>query len=230
MKTFWFYILKILICPILWFVTLALVFCIIRLPMAFANPNLAWGCLIGFLIGLPLFFKYRCVPIYVFGHELTHWAVATLFWRKTSNLRLNRYSGSVDVKNPNIWIILGPYFLPFYMLVILGIFGIALIFKPNFPTWFEITLAVVIGLSYAYHIILTIVAIYNGQQDLRINGVIFSLSIIIVCNVFYIYIGLMLATQQLWPGLKLLATQINDQSRIFWQMCMNLYSLSKSSQ
>ena len=123
----------------------------------------------------------------------------------------------------NIWIILGPYFIPFYMLFILGIYGTVLLFNPNFPAWVDFIIAVVIGLSYAYHVILTCIAISNGQQDLKINGVIFSLSLIIVCNVFFIYLGLMLATRQIAPGFQLLIKQLTAQSTIIWELICNFY-------
>jgi len=228
MKHFLFTILKGLAVMAIWFVTLALLICLIRLPRSFENANQAWAFLGGFLVGLPLFHRYRCIPCYVFGHEMTHWAVATLFLRKTSNIRLNLHSGSVDIENPNIWIILAPYFLPFYMLLILGIYGFVLLFDPPLPDWAGITIAAVIGLSYAYHVILTCIAISKGQLDLRINGVVFSLSLIIICNVFFVYLGLMIATRQLLPGFKLLFSQLAAQSEIVWQAIRSLIALCRA--
>ena len=229
MKRFLFAILKSLGTLAMWFTTLALLICIIRLPLVFADANLAWAFLAGFLIGLPIFYRYRFIPCYVFGHELTHWSVATLFLRKTSNIRLSSHSGSVDVDRPNIWIILAPYFLPFYMLLILGIYGVVLLFSHQFPAWVDITIASILGLAYAYHIILTCIAISKGQQDLELNGYIFSLSFIVICNVFYIYLGLMIATQQLRTGFQLLFSQIAAQSAILWKMLCELYALCRSS-
>ena len=228
MKRFLYSILKGLADLAIWFITLALLICLIRLPRSFEDANLAWAFLGGFLVGLPLFYRFRCIPCYVFGHELTHWAVATLFLRKTSNIRLSLNSGSVDVDRPNIWIILAPYFLPFYMLLILGIYGIVLLFDPPFPAWVDITIAAIIGLSYAYHVILTCIAISKGQQDLQINGVVFSLSLIIVCNVFFVYLGLMIGTRQLLPGFKLLVNQLAAQSEIVWQAIRSLIALCRA--
>lgn len=229
MKRFLFAILKSLGTLAMWFITLAMLFCIIRLPLVFADTNPAWAFLAGFLVGLPIFYKFRCVPFYVFGHELTHWSVATLFFRKTSNIHLSSHAGSVDVENPNIWITLAPYFLPFYMLLILGIYGAVLLFSPQFPAWVDITIAAILGLAYAYHVILTCIAISKGQQDLELNGFIFSLSFIIICNVFYIYLGLMVATQQLRAGFQLFFSQIAAQSAIVWRMLCELYTLCRSS-
>ena len=114
------------------------------------------------------------------------------------------------------------------MLLILGIYGIVLLFDPPFPAWVDITIAAVIGLSYAYHVVLTCIAISKGQQDLQINGVVFSLSLIIVCNVFFVYLGLMIGTRQLLPGFKLLFNQLVAQSDIVWQAIRSLIALCRA--
>jgi hypothetical protein len=196
----------------LWFLSIALVVSLIRLIMQGKTTSLGWAVTAGLVGGLFVFPKIKLLPLYVFGHELTHWAVAVLFRRKTSNIRLRLRSGSVDVDRPNIWIILAPYFIPFYMVLILGFYGLLLFCFRDLSLWTETTMAICIGVTYAYHLVLTFIAISNGQQDLKINGVVFSLSLILALNLIFVYLGLMLATRQFQSGTHILYQQLKLQA------------------
>ena len=144
------------------------------------------------LAGILLFHRFPLIPLYILGHELSHWFTAKLFRLKTGKIRLHRNHGSVEIDNPNVWVTLAPYFVPLYTLLLLGIWGQLVWFVPQPPSWAGWLAAVLIGLSYGYHIALTWRALRQGQEDLRIHGVCFSLSLIVMMNLLLLYGGMWL--------------------------------------
>ncbi len=142
--------------------------------------------------GILLFHHFPLIPLYIFGHELIHWFTAKLFRLRTGRIRLRRNQGSVEIDHPNVWVILAPYFVPFYALLFLGMLGQLYWFVPQPPPWVGWLAAILIGLSYGYHIALTWRALRMGQEDLRIHGVLFSLSLIAMMNLLLLYGGIRL--------------------------------------
>ena len=191
--------------------TLLLYICFITILSFFRLPffqssmeSLLWP-LIGAVGGTIFFLHFRLTPIYVFGHELTHWLIAKIFRRKTSKFTVHFNSGSVRVQNPNIWIVLGPYIFPIYMLLWLIGLGITSCFTV-FSTNVQLICSAIVGVLYAYHVLMTIVALSHSQPDLKFNGVVFSMVFIITFNVLFLYFGIAIATQQALYALQLLIT------------------------
>ncbi|MBP1583412.1 MAG: hypothetical protein J6866_05610 [Victivallales bacterium] len=151
--------------------------------------------LIGLVAGCIIFCTLcQCSTLYVIGHELTHYLVAKLFRKETGRFRIGSREGSVEVSNPNFWIILAPYFVPFWMLLTAGICGLHLFFA---GTLSPLTIGVyqfLLGLTAAHHLVLTVNGIYYGQSDLRRCGTFFSLSLILACNALMLALGLLIAT------------------------------------
>lgn len=181
--------------------------------------EILWWFLGGLLCGCLLFSKVRPVFLYVLGHELTHWLLAKLFFRKTSKFTLRMNSGSVRVAEPNIWIILGPYILPFYMLV-----GLLVVLLLDSCLSFErveyMVFSVVIGVLYANHIVMTLVALQNNQPDLKFNGPLYSTVFILFFNVLFLYLGLMVCGGKLescWQvPHRIFMEQIGVLKRLIW--------------
>ena len=151
--------------------------------------------LIGLIAGCIIFCSlWQCSTLYVIGHELTHYLVAKIFRKETGRFRIRSREGSVEVANPNFWVILAPYFVPFWMLLTAGVCGIHLFFA-NAPSAFTIGIyQFLLGLTAAHHLVLTLNGIYHGQSDLRRCGTFFSLSLILACNTLMLAIGLLIAT------------------------------------
>ena len=187
--------------------TLLLIICEITIISFFYIPYIISESLIWMLIGAivsPLFFlHFHLTPLYVFGHELTHWLIAKLFRRRTSKFTVHFDSGSVRVVNPNIWITLGPYIFPIYMLLWLAVYGVASFFMTFTPN-IRLASSAVVGILYAYLVYMTIVALSHNQPDLQFNGVVFSLVFIFTFNVLFLYLGIAISMQQAIPALKLL--------------------------
>lgn len=178
-------------------------------PLLFLSAVIAWTLMqivpdmslaaartplvVGFGSGLLYFtLLFRFEGFYVFGHELTHWFFAKLFFRKTcglSRIKVKENGGSVLIENPNFWIILAPYFVPFYLLLWCAVYGVwrmgtgnafAGIVEPAFFGGF--------GVFYAYHAVLTLWALLDGQKDLQDCGPIFSVSLILFMNLIALYV------------------------------------------
>ena len=138
--------------------------------------------------GLVLFGFLPLKPLYVLGHELTHWLAAKLFRRPTGAFHWGLQSGSVAVAAPNGAIILAPYCIPFYFLLALGVLAFCTLVRPAWAadTRFQAGAALLLGLCYAYHLALTARALWHGQSDLRHCGVLLSLVFIIGCNLLVV--------------------------------------------
>lgn len=209
MKPFWHHLLRGLAILLMVYVGVALIACSWQLASALANNRLALLCGIGFLAGLCIFPYFRMTPVYVCGHELTHWLTAKLFMRETGKFSLKMASGQVQVKNPNVWIILSPYILPFHLLVLMGLYGLMLFVIDPMPPLVVRIFAGCLGAAYAYHLVMTFIAIKAGQQDLRFKGPVFSLCIVITGNIVFLFLVLMFATRQ-WQA----------ATRLFFRQCL----------
>lgn len=126
------------------------------------------------------FFLYKPISIYVLSHELVHVISAYLCGSKIKKVRISTNRGSVNVDKVNTFIALSPYFVPLYsILVVLLWFVIRYLFKVGISVGL---LSFFLGLTLAFHIILTVHAIYLGQQDLKISGWLFSAVLIFTLN------------------------------------------------
>lgn len=126
------------------------------------------------------FVLYKPIRIYVIGHELVHAISAYICGGKVKKLRIGSSYGSVNVDKVNTFIALSPYFVPFYSLIVMIIWILVkYLFKLNVPI--EI-LTFLLGFTIMFHIVLTLYAIYIGQQDFKISGWLFSIVLIFIIN------------------------------------------------
>jgi hypothetical protein len=178
-------VLCILLSPIFISISFACLFALTDLGVdGHSKPLLYTG--IAFVIAT-LFFTFVSpfMPVYVFGHELTHWILAKLFRRKTGEFKVGKEAGHVEVTNPNIIIFLGPYIIPIYAILWLIIYRIALIWYQ--PHWHILALFVGLGISYAFHCVLTVKSLKTDQPDLHHATRVFSFIVIIICNALILY-------------------------------------------
>ena len=144
---------------------------------------------IGFCCGLVLFSLISpFMRMYIIGHELTHWFIAKIFKRKTGKLRFGPTNGSVKIQRPNVWIVLAPYFFPFYMVVWTLVISLIQIWVTT--RWLIVILYCGIGITYSYHLVMTVLALSKGQSDLKIYGQSFSLCLILLINFLIFYCAL----------------------------------------
>ncbi len=151
--------------------------------------NLTWNyqCLpsaflYGFVSYLLLhYFIHKPIVIYVFGHELSHAIWGKLFGAKISDFKFGKDGGSVKLSKSNFIIALAPYFFPIYSLFIIGIWWICIYFYPNLNAY-PYVLYALIGISWAFHIVMTIESIMEGQSDITGVGALFALPFLIFIN------------------------------------------------
>jgi len=169
--------------------SLALLQALVQRPPRISDASPLLPLALAFALGVVLFGALTpFMRLYVFGHELTHYLVAKAFGRKTGRFRVGAAHGFVEVANPNIWITLSPYMLPIYTVlwVIAALVGRLWWDSPRFG----VVLFVGVGLTYAYHVVLTIQTLRNNQPDLQAYGPVFSLALIVAINFSAVFWGL----------------------------------------
>ncbi len=165
------------------------------LPLDFTRSGVLFPFSVGLGAGLVVFAllcKFRL--LYVFGHELTHWLLAKLFRRRTGRFRVGLHGGSVEIENPNLWIALGPYFIPLYSLLWSGIYFAVRQVQPLLAREYVGFAVGGIGLTYAYHLWMTGFALRREQTDLQEYGVFFSFSLIIMLNLGLVFLASLAVT------------------------------------
>lgn len=224
MKKFFIAFLRLVCIPFFWLFTVALVHSVILLPRDFPWPPPVLYYAVGGLAGGFILFTYlfRFTPFYVFGHEMTHWLTAKLFLKETGAFCSKADRGYVVIKNPNFWIILAPYFVPFYFLLLAGLCGLFDLFFPPLPRPFVYALASSLGLTYSYHWVMTLTALRQGQADLKRCGTIFSLSLIAVGNALFLYLALLTSTGHWRDGGQLLLARLIQMSNLLVNLRQSL--------
>jgi len=130
----------------------------------------------GFISYLLLhFILYRPVFMHVMAHELTHAIWATLFGGKVKALNVSREGGSVIMEKSNFLVVLAPYFFPFYTAITLLVYVITDVKYRDFIVFLT-------GLTFSFHIALTLYSLKQKQSDLKEAGVVFSLMFIYLAN------------------------------------------------
>lgn len=139
--------------------------------------------ILGFLLfcGLYIIVRIPAQP-YVFGHELTHAMFGLLTGARVSHLRVAGGQGSVKVSRSNILVLLSPYFVPLYMLLLLLAFGIFCIGFNLVGTLIGSAIAGVAGLLWGFHFCFTVNCLMQRQDDLEFYGFFFSVSFILFMN------------------------------------------------
>ena len=118
--------------------------------------------------------------LYVLGHEMTHAMFVYLCGGRISDLRFSANGGYIMTNKSNILIALAPYFVPFWSIVAVSVYGFVNFFMPS--TYADDGLLVLLGATWCFHIIWTVWMIPKDQPDLKEHGTFFSLMIIILAN------------------------------------------------
>ena len=144
---------------------------------------------------------------YVLGHELTHAFFVYLCGGRVEGFSVGEGGGHVITNKTNLLIVLSPYFVPFYTVIVLGA-GILLGHFVDLTTTFHPVLLFgaplqlswilfgLVGLTWGFHLTYTVAMIGKDQPDLHINGTFFSLIFIFVVNLALIATGLILASPE----------------------------------
>jgi len=130
--------------------------------------------------------------IYVFGHEFTHVLWVWLCGGDVKKFKVTSAGGHVIVTKTNFLIALAPYFFPFYVVLVVGVFvaGHLIWDWHAYLMWFHLC----VGAAYAFHITLTWHVLQTRQTDITSQGYLFSAVVIFLGNVAVLLLGLPLLT------------------------------------
>ena len=124
------------------------------------------------------------VWLYVVGHELTHALWGILFGAKVKSLRATAKGGQVVLSHSNTLIALAPYFFPFYTAIFTGF---ALTVRWLWPSsWVDPVFHFGLGITYAFHVTLTLWILRIRQSDITGEGYLLSAMIIWLGNVLMV--------------------------------------------
>ncbi len=188
-------------------------------------PYLSWSLLAlmaGYFVFLLIFLFFKIPPvIYVFGHELTHALWGLMTFSKIGKIKVSSKGGSCVVSNPGIMTTLAPYFVPFYLVVLVAIrLIVGLIWDMS---EYELWWLGGIGFTYGFHLTFTVKALTEvAQSDIAEYGKFFSCVLIILLNLFILEIGLAVnaSVSFMWYFSNLFENIIMTYREI-WELVMN---------
>lgn len=208
-------VIGLMLLPVVWVTTLTF-FTLLsrsaRLDEVWRTPQVVlfgWGLVIwlaAFWAGL------RPRYLYVLGHELTH---ALFIWAcggKIHEFRVTADGGHVITDKNNLLISLSPYFVPFWSLVAVTLYGLAgIAFDPEavqhlrlgdwrFSLGLDAALACLLGYTWGVHLTFTLWMVTREQPDLQQNGTFFSLVFIYFTNLTLILGLFVLASPGITAG------------------------------
>ncbi len=129
---------------------------------------------------------FRLDFLYVFGHECMH-AFATLCsGGKASNMKVSSKKGSVKTTTPNSFVMLAPYLVPVYT-VIIAIIYFALSFFVDITRYSGIFIFL-IGFTLMLHLAYTAESMREKQSDLIKTGYLSSISFIYLANLTIVFL------------------------------------------
>jgi len=138
------------------------------------------------------FFLPRPAKSYILAHELTHAISGLFFGAKVSNLNISAKGGSVSLSKTNLWIILSPYFIPFYTILLIAAYLLTGIFVhpvPYKPLWIFM-----VGFTWSFHACFTLNSLLIRQPDIQMYGRIFSYAIIYFLNLLLVALWIIYTT------------------------------------
>lgn len=134
---------------------------------------------VGFYCLLEMIF-HKPMGVYVFGHELTHAISGLLSGAKVLKFKATPKGGEVQLSKSNVLVVLSPYVVPIYMVIILVSYAVLKIWfhQPELTYGFQF----LTGATLAFHLSLTFAAIHRHQPDLKILGYFLSSILIWIGN------------------------------------------------
>jgi hypothetical protein len=181
-------IIAVLLLPFCWGALVALW----RLLQGSGNAVTIWVPIVGGAAcwGVLFYMLPKPMRLYVFAHELTHALWTLLCGGKVMKFKVGAGGGQVVVTKNNFLIALAPYFFPFYVALVVGVFLVGHWiwgWKP-YIVWFHL----LVGAAYAFHVTLTWHILQTEQTDITSQGYLFSCVVIFLGNITVLLIGICL--------------------------------------
>ncbi|MBU4305215.1 MAG: hypothetical protein KJ893_06315 [Candidatus Omnitrophica bacterium] len=119
--------------------------------------------------------------LYVLGHEAVHAIFALLCGGTVKSFNVSTKGGSVGTTKTNVLISLGPYFFPFYTIILCAGFMAAAFFRPEIIRYANVFMFL-LGFSISFHFLMTVNSLRTEQPDLAENGHLFSITLLYLIN------------------------------------------------
>ena len=167
--------------------------------MASGGGMVAEESLIWFAVGAALamvwfiFFK-PLVFLYVIGHEFSHAIWVWLQGGRVHEFEARMEGGHIVTDKTNTWIVLAPYVFPFYTVLWLAAYAVAVLGLG--VTGDDRVLFGGIGFTWILHLAYTVWMIYKGQPDIEYGGTLFSLAFVYLANLAVISCLLVVGSSQ----------------------------------
>jgi hypothetical protein len=158
-------------------------------PLAFVAGYALWTVLFLFLP--------PAIKMYVWGHELTHALWGLMTGSKVGKIKVGENGGYVNLTNPGIFTTLAPYFVPFYLVVVLLLRLVAGLFwdmEPYALWWLGL-----FGMAYGFHVTYTVRSLTERQPDIKEFGHVISYVLILLINVLVFGYGIVAVTNASIP-------------------------------
>lgn len=175
-----------------------------------------------FLWILMFIFLPSPVKTYVLAHELTHILWGSLMGATVLGMRVSKSGGNVKLSESNFLVVLSPYFLPLYTVLIVGVWFLASVFidlQKYFPLFLGAT-----GFTLGFHICFTISALGQRQPDIEQYGRFFSCALICFMNLFVVgFLLVLVSPVTISQFLTRLAVDFADVRNFIWSGILRLY-------
>lgn len=126
-----------------------------------------------------VFFK-PLIFLYVIGHEFSHAIWVWLHGGRVHEFEARMQGGHIVTDKTNTWIVLAPYVFPFYTVLWLAAYAVAVFLLGVAGD--DRVLFAGIGFTWILHLAYTVWMIYKGQPDIEYGGTLFSLTFVYLAN------------------------------------------------
>ncbi len=128
---------------------------------------------------------FRPAYLYVLGHEAVHVLATWLCGGKVVSFNISPSDGNVVTSKSNFFIELSPYFVPLYTILLGPAFLVLRAMGMNGPK-VSAVFVFLVGLTLAFHFVMTTEVLKLHQPDIIKSGLVFSLVLIFVFNLVII--------------------------------------------
>jgi hypothetical protein len=122
----------------------------------------------------------------VLGHESAHALATICSGGKASNMKVSSKEGSVKTTTPNFFVMLAPYLVPIYTVVIAAAY-FALSFFMDTDRYSSVFIFL-IGFTLMMHLVYTAESMRGKQPDLIKTGYLSSISFIYIFNLIIVFL------------------------------------------
>ena len=138
---------------------------------------------VGFLAFAILYAAFRIPSFpYVVAHEFTHVLFGLVAGARVTGWNVKPEKGSVRITHHGILVLLSPYFVPLYLLVVLAVFGALSLLGPMIGTLPGQAFALLCGAAWGFHFCFTVNNFMQRQTDLEAYGFFFSFAFVVTLN------------------------------------------------